>query len=122
MSNMQLEKIKNNTVSDNLIKNKFNTLSKEQQDQLTQLAVEKRISFESQIMQSNIDAQNADIDCQRHMETLSRAQREHYSKGATKINSDIKTSSGNMHIESKTGGVGCLLPIIFGLCILLLLL
>ncbi len=124
MAENQLQKLQNNSLSNTLIKEKFNALPKEQQNQLTEFALEKRLELEHKITESSIDTRNADIAYQRHMEALSQAQREHYEKGSSVVSSDIKTEAGHMRIESKTGGmrnVGCLLPVIIICCITLLL-
>lgn len=119
MANNQLQNLNTTSLTDSLLKEKFNSLPQESQNQLAQYAAQKKIELEAQLVRSNMQTRNADIDCQRHIDAFAQQQRDCLNnKGSSKISSDIKTATGNMHIESKTAGAGCLLPIL-GMLILI---
>lgn len=123
MANDQLRNLNTTSLTDSLLKEKFNSLPQESQNQLAQYAAQKKIELEAQIVKDNMQTRNADIDCQRHIETFAQQQRDCLNnKGSSKITSDIKTATGNMRIESKTSGVGCLLPLLGMLMLFLFML
>lgn len=120
MADNKLQNLSPSTLTDSLLKEKFNSLPAEAQNQLAQYAAQKKLDLEAQIVRDNIQTRNADIDCQRHIEAFAQQQRDCLNnKGSSRITSDIKTATGNMRIESKTAGAGCLLPLL-GMLILFL--
>lgn len=113
MANNQLQNINSKSLTDSLLNEKFNALPPETQNQLAQYAAQKKIDIEAQMVRDNLQTRNADNDCQRHIETFAQQQRDCLNnKGSSRITTDIKTATGNMRIESKTAGVGCLLPLL----------
>lgn len=113
MANNQLQNVNSKSLTDSLLNEKFNALPPETQNQLAQYAAQKKIDIEAQIVRDNLQTRNADNDCQRHIETFAQQQRDCLNnKGSSRITTDIKTATGNMRIESKTAGVGCLLPLV----------
>ena len=113
MANNQLQNVNSKSLTDSLLNEKFNALPPETQNQLAQYAAQKKIDMEAQIVKENFQTRIADIDCQRHIETFAQQQRDCLNnKGSSRITPDIKTATGNMRIESKTAGAGCLLPLL----------
>lgn len=113
MANNQLQNINSKSLTDSLLNEKFNALPPETQNQLAQYAAQKKIDIEAQMVRDNLQTRNADNDCQRHIETFAQQQRDCLNnKGSSRITTDIKTATGNMRIESKTAGAGCLLPLL----------
>lgn len=113
MANNQLQNVNSKSLTDSLLNEKFNALPPETQNQLAQYAAQKKIDIEAQIVRDNLQTRNADNDCQRHIETFAQQQRDCLNnKGSSRITTDIKTATGNMRIESKTAGAGCLLPLL----------
>ena len=110
MANNQLQNINSKSLTDSLLNEKFNALPPETQNQLAQYAAQKKIDIEAQMVRDSLQTRNADNDCQRHIETFAQQQRDCLNnKGSSRITTDIKTATGNMRIESKTAGAGCLL-------------
>lgn len=105
MNNNELQKTNSSpsTFSDNLLQEKFKSLPKETQNALAELAAEKEIEFGSRIKNDMVTNRNADINTSRHIETTKRMQQDRFTKGTDRTISDIKTSSGNIRIESKSG-------------------
>ena len=91
------------TFSDRLLQDKFKNLPQETQSALAELAAEKEIELGSRIKNDMVTNRNADINTERHIETAKRIQQDRFTKGTDKTISEIKTSSGNMRIESKSG-------------------
>lgn len=113
MANNQLQNINSKSLTDSLLNEKFNALPPETQNQLAQYAAQKKIDIEAQMVRDSLQTRNADNDCQRHIETFAQQQRDCLNnKGSSRITTDIKTATGNMRIESKTAGAGCLLPLL----------
>lgn len=113
MAKNQLQNINSNSLTDSLLNEKLNALPSEAQNDLVQYAAKMKMDMEAQIVKENFQTRIADIDCQRHIETFAQQQRDCLNnKGSSKITTDIKTATGNMRIESKTAGVGCLLPLV----------
>lgn len=113
MANNQLQNINSKSLTDSLLNEKFNALPPETQNQLAQYATQKKIDIEAQMVRDSLQTRNADNDCQRHIETFAQQQRDCLNnKGSSRITTDIKTATGNMRIESKTAGAGCLLPLL----------
>lgn len=110
MANNQLQNINSKSLTDSLLNEKFNALPPETQNQLAQYAAQKKIDIEAQMVRDSLQTRNADNDCQRHIETFAQQQRDCLNnKGSSRITTDIKTATGNMRIESKSAGAGCLL-------------
>lgn len=113
MANNQLQNVNSKSLTDSLLNEKFNALPPETQNQLAQYAAQKKIDIEAQMVRDSLQTRNADNDCQRHIETFAQQQRDCLNnKGSSRITTDIKTATGNMRIESKTAGAGCLLPLL----------
>ena len=101
MAKNQLQNINSNSLTDSLLNEKLNALPSEAQNDLVQYAAKMKMDMEAQIVKENLQTRNADIDCQRHIETFAQQQRDClYNKGSSKITTDIKTATGNMRIES----------------------
>lgn len=96
-----------NASSDNLtnqlITKKFNSLPENMQNELAQKAAETKIGLERQVVEDSMRQRNAQMNVDMHIQAVTDMNHLRSAKGSDKITSDIKTTTGNMHIESKSG-------------------
>ncbi|PWM79545.1 MAG: hypothetical protein DBY32_01360 [Phascolarctobacterium sp.] len=105
MSNNQIQKVNNTptTFSDDLLSAKFQNLPEDMQNALAKMVAEEKIKLDTQVTQDMIKHRNAQLDIDKHINVAHELARENGVKRADKIVSDVKTASGNMRIESKSG-------------------
>lgn len=90
-------------LSSQLIQKKFNELPEETQNALAEYAAKKRLELEAKSTEDYMTNRNAEENIDNHIRTAEALSRSRYTKGTDTVNSNIKTSSGTMNIQSKSG-------------------
>lgn len=106
MSNdKELQEYRNSSdnLTNQLIAQKYNSLPENMQIELAKKAAETKLGLERQMVEDSMKHRNAQMNVDMHIQAVHEMNRTRNSKGSDKVTSDIKTTTGNMHIESKSG-------------------